>query len=336
MSPKHCIPTDLDLLCDAREKSEQLIDSIYDIKLHETKPRTDRKKARKEYLRVAQNKKKTKKKIRNAIRKQLGYLHRNIRSINRLLDAYPILPFDRHERKYFYVIQTLLAQQLTMYLTHTHTIDDRIVSIHQPHVRPIVRGKQSVPVEFGAKIQVSTIDGISILDEFGWDAYNEGVFLKVSVEKYRARFGCYPKEVLADQIYCTRANRKMLKEMCIILRAKPLGRPSLASALSIHVRPGERNPIEGKFGQAKTGYGMDSIKARLKETSESWIAGIILALNLVKLAGVNTPCLLVNVCRSFSARLYGMKDYLYILCGGDMRQRFFPMIVATQSDRVET
>ena len=142
MSPKHCIPTDLDLLCDAREKSEQLIDSIYDIKLHETKPRTDRMKARKEYFRVAQNKKKTKKKIRNAIRKQLGYLHRNIRSINRLLDAYPQLPFDRYERKYFYVIQTLLAQQLTMYLTHTHTIDGRIVSIHQPHVRPIVRGKQ--------------------------------------------------------------------------------------------------------------------------------------------------------------------------------------------------
>ena len=72
-------------------------------------------------------------------------------------------------------------------------------------------------MEFGAKIQVSTINGISFLDELGWDAYNEGGFLKVSVEKYKARFGCYPKEVLADQIYCTRANRKMLKEMCMVV-----------------------------------------------------------------------------------------------------------------------
>jgi hypothetical protein len=70
-------PTDLDLLSDAREKSEQLIDSIYKIELHGEKPRTDRKKARKEYLRVAQSKKKTKKQIRSAIRKQLGYLYRN-------------------------------------------------------------------------------------------------------------------------------------------------------------------------------------------------------------------------------------------------------------------
>jgi len=79
----------------------------------------------------------------------------------------------------------------------------------------------------------------------------------------------------------------MLKEKGsgIFLRAKPLGRPSLASALSIHVSPGERNAIEGKFGQAKTAYGMNRIKARLKITGESWIAGIILVLNLVKLAG---------------------------------------------------
>ena len=321
-------PTDPDLLSDAREKSEQLIDRIYDIALHGEKPRTDRTKARKEYLRVAQNKKKTKKKIRNAIRKQLGYLQRNIRSINRLLDAYPKLPFDKYERKYFYVIQTVLEQQLMMYRTHTHTIESRIVSIHQPHVRPIVRGKQSVPVEFGPKIQVSTIDGISFLDELGWEAYNEGGLLQTSVEKYRLRFGCYPKEVLADQIYCTRANRKMLKEMGIILYAKPLGRPSSASALSIHVRPGERNPIEGKFGQAKTGYGMDCIKARLKATSESWIAGIILVLNLVKPAGVNTPCFILNVSRSFSVRLCEMKDYLYGMYSGDIHRSLFPAMIA--------
>lgn len=57
-----------------------------------------------------------------------------------------------------------------------------------------------------------------------------------------------------------------------------------------HVSPGERNPIEaggrpGKFGQAKRGYGMDKIRAKLKPTSEAWVAMIVLVLNLVKLAG---------------------------------------------------
>lgn len=231
--------------------------------------------------------------IRRAVKTQLSYLGRNIKSIHRLLDAYTrTLPLDRHERKYLYVIQTLYDQQRKMFDSNTHTVEDRIVSIHQPHVRPIVRGKTQAKVEFGSKIHVSIVDGISFLDELSWDAFNEGSHLESYVEKYRERFGYYPKEVLADQIYCTRVNRSLLKKKGIRLLAKPLGRPS--SAMSIHVSPGERNPIEGKFGQAKTGYGLNRIKARLRQTSQTWIAGIFLVLNLVKLAGAALPCVLAN------------------------------------------
>jgi hypothetical protein len=61
-----------------------------------------------------------------------------------------------------------------------------------------------------------------------------------------------------------------------------------------HVRPGERNPIEGKFGQAKTAYGMNRIKARLQQTSESWIATIVLVLNLIKLIGMGAYCQILS------------------------------------------
>jgi hypothetical protein len=303
-------PTDLDLLSDAREKSEQLIDIAYNKQLHGEKPRTYRKIARKDYLNTAMKKKKTKKQIRSAIRKQLGYLDRNIRTIHHLLDTYHHqLPFDKKEMKYFFVIQTLYDQQLTMYKTEKHSIEHRIVSIHQPHVRPIVRGKTNASVEFGAKINVSLIDGINFLDELNWEAFNEGTLLEASVEKYRSRFGFYPKEVLVDMIYCTRANRSMFKGKGsgILLKAKPLGRPS-ATAVSIHVSPGERNPIEGKFGQAKTAYGLNRIKARLKETSESWIAGIILVLNLVKLAGAVALCPAVNSSWRFLTRVCELSE----------------------------
>jgi hypothetical protein len=294
-------PTDLNLLNDAREKLEELIDIVYKPTLHRSKPRTYREVARKTYLHTAQKKRPGHKVIRKAIREQLNYVRRDINSIHTLLDAYEGLPFPlKHtEQIYLFVVQNLYEQQKQMYDTKTHSVDYRIVSIHQPHVRPIVRGKAQAKVEFGAKIHLSVVDGISFLDELSWDAFNEGSHMIDYVEMFRKRFGCYPREVLADQIYCTRNNRAELKRLGIKLLAKPLGRPS---AMSIHVSPGERNPIEGKFGQAKTAYGLDRIKARLKGTSESWIATIILVLNLVKLAGVVLLYPFIKYL-SFSARL---------------------------------
>lgn len=292
-------PTDLDLLSDAREKSEQLIDELYDPLLQKKKPRTYREIARKVYLKTAQKKNKTQKEVRVAVGKQLRYLRRNLQTINNLLDSYNAIPLSAKSYKYLLVLDTFFEQQREMYNNRVHRIEDRIVSIHQPHVRPIVRGKSQAKVEFGAKIHVSLIDGISFLDELSWDAFNEGSHMMEYIEKYRMRFGFYPQEVLADQIYCNRLNRAALKEKGIKLLAKPLGRPS---AVQKHVSPGERNPIEGKFGQAKTAYGLNRIKARLPDTSESWIACIILVLNLVKLAGVALPSLIFKIPVSFSAR----------------------------------
>src|SRR5665213_960882 len=262
-------PTDLNLLNDAREQSE--------------KPRTYREIARKQYLKVAQKKHKTQKEIRNALRKQLSYLSRNIKSIHQLLKDLGTIALKKKEYKYLLVIQTLYEQQKFMYDSKTHSVEDRIVSIHQPHVRPIVRGKTNAYVEFGSKIQMSIMNGITFLEDLSWDAFNEGGRLLSTVENYKRRFGYYPNKVFADKIYCTRDNRAKLKERQIILVAKPLGRPS--RAVDNHIRPGERNPIEGKFGQAKTAYGMNRIKARLQDTSESWIASIVLVLNLIKLIG---------------------------------------------------
>jgi transposase, IS5 family len=270
-------PTDLNLLNDAREKSEYLIAVLYDKELHTKKPRTYREEARKIYLKTAQRKSKTGVIIRKGVGQQLRYLRRNIRHINALLDKYDGIPLKKNALKYWYVIQELYDQQLLMFETQTKSVPDRIVSIHQPHLRPIVRGKSQAKVEFGAKIHCSMIDGIVFLDELNWDAFNQGSNLRQYVEKFKTRFGCYPKELLVDKIYSTRENRRILKEKGIELIGKPLGRPSLAAqiVLSPGERPesfariGEANPIEGKFGQAKTGYGLDRIKARLKNTSES-------------------------------------------------------------------
>ena len=79
---------------------------------------------------------------------------------------------------------------------------NRIVSIYQPHLRPIVRGKAKV--EFGAKIGASIVNGYTYVDHLSWDAYNESSDLAMQLELYKKRFGMLPQEVQADKLYSGR------------------------------------------------------------------------------------------------------------------------------------
>ena len=53
------------------------------------------------------------------------------------------------------VMDKVYEQQKYMYENKVHSVPDRIVSISQPYIRPIVRGKAAAPVEFGAKMDLS-------------------------------------------------------------------------------------------------------------------------------------------------------------------------------------
>lgn len=55
----------------------------------------------------------------------------------------------------YLIITELLEQQQYMYDNRVHSVEHRIVSISQPWVRPIVRGKAKASVEFGAKFDLS-------------------------------------------------------------------------------------------------------------------------------------------------------------------------------------
>lgn len=296
-------PTDVELLNKSREVSEITIDELHSKIGAVKKPRTYRENARKAYLRVAQNKQPSKKTIRKGIKAQLQYLRRNFKTIANYLDRCDHFPLNHKLQRQYWIIQTVYRQQLTMYERKIHQVEHSIVSIQQPHVRPIVRCKARAKTEFGAKIHLSLVDGYSFLDRVSWEAYNEGSQLTAYVENYRKRFGFYPAKVLAGKLYCSRENRKWLKDNGIKLAAKPLARPS-AKAVEHHVSPGERNPVEGKFGQAKNGYGMKRIRARLRNTSQSWIASIILVFNLVRLAGETLLWLVFSAWQAFRMAIW--------------------------------
>jgi IS5 family transposase len=293
-------PTDLSLLNEAREFSEKIIDILYPKTGMKKKPRTYREKARQAYLTLAKQRRPAAKVRRRGIRQQLQYLRRNLKHIEGLLEYFPEgtpLPLPHWLLYRYWVIQHLYDQQWEIYRNKNRRCDDRIVSISQPYVRPIIRGKLNKPVEFGSKLSVSLTDeGIARVDYLRWDAFHEGKDLIPQVEDYRTRYGYYPEAVLGDPLYGTRENRGYLKQRGIRFAGKPLGRPKRATEANREMLKQlrkqrreeylQRIPIEGKFGQGKNGYNLSSIRAKRADTSVSWINSIFLVMNLLILLRV--------------------------------------------------
>ena len=292
-------PTDFGLLNESREISEKIIDELYNRSDLNKKPRTYRRKARKAYLAIVKQRRPGTKVRRRGIKQQLQYIRRNLKHIDKMLSnsRQPRINLPHKMLRQYWIIQQVFLQQEQMHKTKTKRCDDRIVSISQPHVRPIVRGKPKKSVEFGAKLGVSLSEtGLASVDHISWDAYHEGTDLKTHGENYKLSHGYYPEVVLADTIYGTRANRKYLKKLGIRYAGKPLGRPKKATPenkLELQKEKARRReeyrqriPIEGKFGQGKGGYRLNYIRAKTASTSESWIRSIFMVMNLMVLMKV--------------------------------------------------
>jgi IS5 family transposase len=282
-------PTDLGLLNEAREKLEEVIDTLYNAKGKEgKKPRTYRQKARRAYLSISKQRSPRKVQLRRGIKHQLQYCKRNLRHVDQLLTEVPsgMAVLSRRQVLLLKTIRTVIVQQEKMYKAKNHRVTDRIVNLYQPHVRPIVRGKVSAAVEFGAKVAISIENGICRIEKLSWDAFNEAGTLIESVERYKQRHGYYPEAVLADRIYRNRNNLAFCKKNNIRLSGPKLGRRSANAQMQKAEKALERldarmrNAVEGKFGEGKRKYGLDRIYAKLKETAESMIAMHFLVMNL--------------------------------------------------------
>jgi hypothetical protein len=190
------------------------------------------------------------------------------------------------------VIGELYRQQKWMYDHKSHRIDDRIVSINKPHVRPIVRGKAGAKVEFGAKGSASVAQGLVFVGHISWDNFNESTDLIDQINSHKKKFGFYPESVHADKIYRTRENLRYCKKHGIRLSGPRLGRPpkqteqnSVETAIAkkiAHQDEIDRIAIEGKFGQGKRRYSLGRIMTKLNHSSKTAIVMSFLVMNLEK------------------------------------------------------
>lgn len=277
-------PQDISLLNEAREKLEVLIlwfHKTYGVGL----PRRDCRAARKAYLNYAKARKHSSKQVRKAIKKQLSYVRRNIGYINSFMsDGYAPLSKDIDQ---ILTIFALYEQQLYMFENKVHKVEDRIVSISQPWIRPIVRGKVKAPVEFGAKLDLSIdAEGYARIEKVQFDAYNESGCLQEAVEAFHKRTGHYPERILADQIYRTRQNRAFCKEHGIRLSGPKLGRPNAETQKTDKKQEYQDNTdrieVERRFSLAKRCYGLGMIRTKLKETQLTSIALSVFVANLFR------------------------------------------------------
>jgi len=256
--------TDIRFLHESRQKLEGMMDTLQAGR-EGRKPRNDRHRASKEYKRFCRNRRPTRKEIRTVLRRQLQYVSRDLRHVAKMQQDSTVTLSERQLRD-LDVVRRVYEQQRGMYANRTHGCPDRIVSLHQPYVRPIVRGKATAKTEFGAKLTVSLVDGYAEVTTLSWDAYNESQDLVKAAEAYKVRHGHYPRRILADKIFRTRHNRRYCKAQGIHLNGPPLGRPPkdrtvYDEQLRLEREESrERNAIEGKFGEGKRRYSLGLVK----------------------------------------------------------------------------
>jgi len=214
----------------------------------------------------------------------LGKLLGLLREIENQYQNQLDLPRKYYER--IKVIRKVLKQQLEIFETGG-SVPNRIVSISKSYIRPIVRGKETKPVEFGAKVNMIQFDGINFIEHLSFDAFNEGTRLVKSIRYGRSLFGKIT-HISADDIYATNANRKYSTAAHIVTGFKRKGRAGKHEEqrliISRELRKERAIRMEGSFGTEKEHYGLKRIRAMTELNEILWIFFGVHTANAVRIA----------------------------------------------------
>lgn len=243
------------------------------------------------YLNYAKLKLKAHKKKRRRIKSLLNLLTRGLNALQRLLNSGQLVDqLNELFYKYLRTIKQVFQQQRYLYHHPGNRVSDRIVSLHKPYVRPIKRGKENKPTEFGAKVHMMQTDGLCWVEYFSYQAFNECKRFKISVIKHKAIFGeC--RQASADRIYATNENRRFCRKHNIFHNFEPKGpKPKdqrwakEQQRLKNSLNKDRATRLEGSFGNHKNHYGLNKVKARNEANERVWIYFGVFTANAVQVA----------------------------------------------------
>jgi len=271
-------PTDAKLLWRAISDVHLMIKDIRKrLKLRTS--RTKHENRKKKYLAFAKKRKKSKRENKKMCKLLLKYLNRLLGQLNELESKHKAVSGKGKRLK---TIKELQEQQWKLYFGKQAKVPDRIVSLHKPYVRPIIRGKEVKPVEFGPKVNLLQVDGINFIEHLSYDNFNESTRLQSTIHMQRRYFGaCY--QMGADAIYATNANRKYCTQNNIatsfVAKGKEGEYKEQKSQMRSILGKIRSTVLEGSFGNEKTHYDMAQIKARTEANEKVWIFFSLLTSN---------------------------------------------------------
>lgn len=248
--------------------------------------RINHEKRKTQYLSFAKRRKKSKRLSAKTCKWLLNYLQRLIEQLDNLLQKH-MLGLSASQVNRLRVINKLKEQQWQLHFGKEAKVPDRIVSLHKPYVRPIIRGKEVKPVEFGIKVNMLQLDGISFIEHWSYDNFNEGTRLQSTIHLQQRYFGsCH--QIGADAIYATNANRKYCTENKIATSFVAKGNEGKVREQKSQMRSilgkVRSTVMEGSFGNEKNHYHMNKIKARTQNNEKAWIFFSLLACNAMQIA----------------------------------------------------
>lgn len=279
-------PTDVKLLWESCQFIYEKLLFKYCKLLGQKRPRSKYFEQKKRQLSYARRKKKSYK-LGSKRKKSLIYLlEKGLSQLQELLNAAGRPLLNDQQRAYLKTVKEVLLQQKWMQQNPGKSAKDRIVSLARPYVRPIVRGKENKPVEFGPKVHMLQIDGICMIDTIDFKAFNECKRLKISTLKHKEIFGRL-FQVGADRIYATNENRRYLTEKKIFTcfpKKGPKSESKEEKQLKSLIANRRATAMEGSFGDHKLHYGVSRIKARGEKREKLWIFFAVMTANAVKIS----------------------------------------------------
>ena len=265
-------PTDVKLIWESIVKISQTHQQKRKL-LKLRRSRSNYEKHKKNYLGYQRNGRKSRRKDKRLRKSLLKYLYRLLEGLQDLQASYAFV-LSNKEQKLINTIKTVYSQQHELLYGNRENVKHRIVSLSKPYVRPIIRGKEVKPVEFGAKVHKVQVAGLSFIEHLSYENFNEGTRLRQSVAFHQKHFGkC--SQLAADAIYATNKNRRYCTSLDIATGFMAKGKQgkledqkSIMRAALSAVRA---TVLEGSFGNEKNHYLLSKIKAKTQATEIAWI-----------------------------------------------------------------
>lgn len=232
----------------------------------------------------------TKQSRRRVQRKLLQFSRRNI---NQLKEAMETIAVNTHEiankakeefikeaQRFLGTASAILTQQKDVY--QGLPVKERIVSVHKPHIRPMVRGKYPVEVEFGPKVLLNLKNKCLFLENLSFANVSDANLLGTAIDGYKERFGAYPSQLSADRGFWSKENYRLAEEKNISkIAIENKGKSSYFAHKPFRERLRRfRCSIEAKISLAKRKYGLDRIRYHIAGGEEMWIRLWLMAMNL--------------------------------------------------------